>query len=367
MGDFYTGMVKEVDQHLGPVFNKYIERTKKQGIDIVNADINQFPALKKWKRKYIEAYSLRHIGSSSGQLLEILKNTPIEDVQKVFGTRLDEWLEKRPGKIARNEVIKASNATLRETYRLGGIKKLKWINTGSKSCDFCSSLNGKIVGIEKNFIEHDEVLEGKTGSGRKLKIYGPKAHPPIHQSCACAIVPVFEAGAVAGKFVKAKTIKEAEEWAKDSKIKETLYHSTDNAADIMKGGFRIDVPVKNGRVNGDGIYFADDIEDATWGNDILKVKINVKNPRSYDDINYGRGLPDSFRGSLKNMEKYGDDGYLSNWDWVGDLGEKHFKEYEYHERITKVLSEMGVDAVTDPRAKAGLVVFDPKNIMIIKE
>jgi len=165
----------------------------------------------------------------------------------------------------------------------------------------------------------------------------------------------------------ATTIEEAEKWAKNSKIKDTLYHSTDNASDIMKKGFSLDVPIKNGRVNGDGIYFADKLDDAYWGNDVLKVKINVKNPLSYDDINYGRGLPDSFRGTLKDMTRFGDDGFESNWSWVEELGEKHFKDYERHERITKVLSEMGVDAVTDTRTHAGINVFNPKDIMIIKD
>jgi hypothetical protein len=42
---------------------------------------------------------------------------------------------------------------------------------------------------------------------------GPKAHPPIHQGCVCAIIPIFSAGQIAKGFVKAKTIGEAETWA----------------------------------------------------------------------------------------------------------------------------------------------------------
>lgn len=191
--DFYIGMTTEVDTHLGPVYKKYLERVRKQGCDILKLNIDSFPALKKWKREYIKGYVERHIGSSSGQILEILKNTPIEDFGVVLGKRLDEWMEKRPGKISRDQVVRASNATLREAYKAAGVKKMQWVTQGSKSCDFCNSLNGKVVSIVANedFIEHGEVLKGKTGAGRRLKIYGPKAHPPIHQACVCAIIPMF--------------------------------------------------------------------------------------------------------------------------------------------------------------------------------
>ena len=163
------------------------------------------------------------------------------------------------------------------------------------------------------------------------------------------------------------SLKDAEKWNKNSKIKETQYHATDNMKQIKKEGFRLDAVVKNGRVNGDGVYMAAERDGAEYwgGKDIVDIKINVKNPLTYDDVNHGRGIPKKFRGQ-KMPQKYGPDGYESTWSWVEDLGDEYFPGMKKCEKVSGVLEEMGIDAIIDPRTGAGTVVFNPKNIVVIK-
>jgi hypothetical protein len=88
--------------------------------------------------------------------------------------RLDEWGERRPGKIAMNETVACSNAVAKAVFIAAGITKLVWANMGDKPCDFCEELDGQVVGIEKQFS-----TSGLSSAG----------HPPIHEGCQCQIVP----------------------------------------------------------------------------------------------------------------------------------------------------------------------------------
>jgi hypothetical protein len=225
LDDFYTAMPKHIENHLKPVMTAYAEASQKLAAGVIGAPVGMTKELTEFADDYISTYTLRHTGSSVGQLKALVASTEAKKLAAVLKKRVKEWEKTRPAKIARDEVIRESNAVVRASYASAGVKKLKWITQGSKSCDFCNSLSGKIVGIEKNFIEEGTELEGKTGSGQYMSIFGPKAHPPIHIACVCAIIPIFSAGQIAKGFVKAKTIKEAEEWAvKRGITKETQYH-----------------------------------------------------------------------------------------------------------------------------------------------
>ena len=78
-----------------------------------------------------------------------------------------------------------------EAYRKAGVKRLKWIANGSRSCHVCRQLNGKVVGIEKAFVGKGEVIPGGAGkwdyTARRAKM-----HPPVHGGCMCAIIPLYE-------------------------------------------------------------------------------------------------------------------------------------------------------------------------------
>ena len=180
---------------------------------------------------------------------------------------------------------------------------------------------------------------------------------------------------VAGKEVGIEwaptmTSAEADLWAQGSKLDQIYYHSTSDeaAASIRSGGFRLDVGVKNGRALGDGVYLAENKEDANWGPARLNIRANVQNPSTYSEINRGNSLPLEFRGVARPAQYLPDeDGFIarSNWDWVWDLGEEHYPGLNSAERSSAVLSEMGIDAITDTRTHAGTCVFDPRNLVVV--
>lgn len=133
--------------------------------------------------------SMRHVASSVGQLSALIRDTDPENLAEAIELRLDEWVDKRPAKIAENETVQQESATSRFVWAAAGITRLQWVRRGNKSCPFCTDLDGKIVGIQAPFVERGN-YEPEGSAGSPWKIRGPKMHAPIHQGCQCVIIPV---------------------------------------------------------------------------------------------------------------------------------------------------------------------------------
>jgi hypothetical protein len=137
-------------------------------------------------------FSARHCASSHGQLTGILAELPPgEDPGQAVSGRLDEWAERRPEKIASREVVQQESAVARFAWMVAGVTLLRWVRRGSKSCPFCTDLDGRVVGIEAPFIEAGN-YQPAGSENSPWKVRGPKMHAPLHQGCQCVIVPVTE-------------------------------------------------------------------------------------------------------------------------------------------------------------------------------
>lgn len=113
------------------------------------------------------------------------------DPREALLERLAQWNATRAEKLSKVAAVHGANWYAREAYRKAGVKRLKWIANGSRSCNICRQLNGKIVGIEKAFVGKGEVIPGGAGkwdyTARRAKM-----HPPVHGGCVCAIIPLYE-------------------------------------------------------------------------------------------------------------------------------------------------------------------------------
>jgi hypothetical protein len=86
-----------------------------------------------------------------------------------------------------NETVQLSNAVARAVFVGVGITKLRWVALGSDSCPICQEMDGKVIGIDQNFVDYGETLEAE--GQNDMQIYRPTAHPPLHQGCVCQISP----------------------------------------------------------------------------------------------------------------------------------------------------------------------------------
>jgi len=92
-----------------------------------------------------------------------------ERVSGVFKTRTKAEAER----IARTEVISASNGAELEAYKQSGvIEKKEWL-AEPDACEICAALDGEVVKLNKMFS-------------------GGFDFPPAHPNCKCTILPVIE-------------------------------------------------------------------------------------------------------------------------------------------------------------------------------
>ena len=118
------------------------------------------PDLEKWMEGYADIWARNYTTSSLGQLQAIIRkaNEDSLDALEVIEERLDEWEEKRPEKVAGNEVIEAAGVISKFVYAGAGIRYLRWVAQGNETCPYCQEMNGKVVGIDQAFIGKDDLL-----------------------------------------------------------------------------------------------------------------------------------------------------------------------------------------------------------------
>lgn len=187
------------------------------------------------------------------------------------------------------------------------------------------------------------------------------------------------------KFVPAKTIQEAEEWSKNSAIKETVYHGTSNKAaeKIMREGFNWD-ETTSGKFYGDGAYFAFGGKQSPF-----RKSEGERFADMFSEIAEGtaKGLTDQQRRespllgkTLKckiNVNKVYDlTKETDRWYKFEDIVEEYIygkdaKVKITSKDITKYLTDNGYDAIQLIESYGGdhkiLVVLDKTKISVIKD
>lgn len=135
---------------------------------------------------YLKEFSGTLISGINDYTLERLRKTLAEGTRNGEGvdglkSRVETVFESARGpraeKIARTEVLRASNFGTQEAYKQSGVVKRKeWLTAiDSRVCPICAPLDGKIVDLNKNFSTSE----------------GPVDYPPAHPQCRCTTIPVI--------------------------------------------------------------------------------------------------------------------------------------------------------------------------------
>jgi HK97 family phage portal protein len=163
------------DQIFDPTNPKVISALEKQRIGSVNSVNSE---IVKKLRKTLS------IGLESAETVVELRKR----VMAVFDG-LEKWGAQR---VARTETIWAWNEGAVQGYiQSGVVEKKEWLSSGdSRSCDFCPTLDGKVISIEANFFDKGSNYD--VGERSLSFTYEDVSHPPLHPNCRCTIVPVIE-------------------------------------------------------------------------------------------------------------------------------------------------------------------------------
>jgi HK97 family phage portal protein len=169
-----------------PVLLTLADAVQAQAAAEIGALAKMTPELEDWMRGYAEIWASNYAAGSLGQLRDVIK-TALEEggnVLEDIETRLDEWEERRPAKVASKETVEASNVVAKFVFAAAGITYYRWVNTGDDVCPYCQELHGRIVGSDKPFVSKEENLASEDGV---MRIRKPAFTPPLHAGCVCQI------------------------------------------------------------------------------------------------------------------------------------------------------------------------------------
>lgn len=155
-------------------------------------------------QKYLKKEGVKFISSINKETTDLLRDTLAEGVEKKesipdLKKRVESVYEDAKGfraeRIARSEVLRATNFSSLEAYRQSGVVEAKeWLTAkDERTCAWCGPQDGKQLGLKENYFDEGDTVTGKNDKGKKvfLKIgLGDVKYPPLHPNCRCTLIPI---------------------------------------------------------------------------------------------------------------------------------------------------------------------------------
>jgi len=149
---------------------------------------------------FIERRKFRFAFDTNKTTMDALRKALREAVEAGHGIReltskvndiFDFAKKYRAERIARSEVVRASNAGAENAYLQSGVVSEKeWIvSIDERTCPYCEPMQGRKVGVGMVFYQQGEILPSDQGDLRLD--YEDIFHPPLHPNCRCTIAPVL--------------------------------------------------------------------------------------------------------------------------------------------------------------------------------
>uniref|UniRef100_A0A6M3K349 Putative capsid morphogenesis protein n=1 Tax=viral metagenome TaxID=1070528 RepID=A0A6M3K349_9ZZZZ len=117
----------------------------------------------------------------------------MDGIAKLVRDVFDNCSKYRSLLIARTETIRASNGAARMAYEQSGVVEgMEWLVTrDDRTCPFCMSMSGKIIGLDEVFFDLGDKLTVGAGKDKSTIVFDYEAveHPPLHPNCRCTVIP----------------------------------------------------------------------------------------------------------------------------------------------------------------------------------
>jgi SPP1 gp7 family putative phage head morphogenesis protein len=99
--------------------------------------------------------------------------------------------EVRAEMVARTETFRTANNAAKETWKQSGVvAEIKWYTARDELvCPFCGPMDGQTVGIDENFFNQGDTVEGEDGSTMQVE-YADVEAGSLHVNCRCYTRPV---------------------------------------------------------------------------------------------------------------------------------------------------------------------------------
>ncbi len=187
---YYEDAPEWMRKTLKPALMSYTETIQELAAQEVGADVGLTPELEKWMDGYLDIWARDYTSESLLQLQALIRKANEEalDALAEVEKRLDEWEERRPGKVALTETITAAGVISKFVYAAAGIRYIRWEAVGDDPCPYCLQLHGRVVGIDQPFLSPGDTLDAGDAGGETLNINQPRLTPPLHKGCVCQLV-----------------------------------------------------------------------------------------------------------------------------------------------------------------------------------
>lgn len=193
----YDEDVKLLVSMIEPIILDLYEKEAKEALSLIG-DAAEFTLTSELKKAITngvnlmsESYNTTTLGLLKSTLEQGLEDgLSFEELSKSIEQIYEFSDEARAMQVARTESFRAANDANKEAWKQSDVvKSVKWYTAvDEKVCPVCSPLDGKIVGIDENFFQKGDEVEGT--DGKKITIdYADVGAPPLHVSCRCYIRP----------------------------------------------------------------------------------------------------------------------------------------------------------------------------------
>ncbi len=155
-------------------------------------------------QQYLKKDGVKYISTINAETTEQLQEELIEaiDLQESIAqikTRIERVYEDARGyratRIARSEVLRATNFATNEAYvQSGVVEKKEWLTAhDERVCPWCGPMDGKTIGVKEVFFEEGDTIKGKNENGKTVTMtvgVDDVDFPPLHPNCRCTLIPI---------------------------------------------------------------------------------------------------------------------------------------------------------------------------------
>lgn len=189
---FYDDHAAWATQRMHPVMRNYADLISGAMADELGTDPGDElpPELERFVKDYSGHFGKREASEGKLQLLALVDEFEAEGDEAVAAaieSRVAEWGDKRAGKIAGIESVRFMSATAKVLYVAGGVTVLRWV-ANADACSFCQKIDGQTAGVQENFVNAGQGVDGGEGTDGPLKPSDNIGHPPLHDSCECDVI-----------------------------------------------------------------------------------------------------------------------------------------------------------------------------------
>lgn len=156
-------------------------------------------------QKYLKKEGVKYVKALNEETAEQLRDTLAEGVSnqesisqlKARVTKVyDDAKGYRAERIARSEVLRATNFATEEAYKQSKVvEKKEWLTAhDERTCPWCAPMDGKAIELKEVFYEQGDTVTGTNDKGKKVYLnigVSNISHPPLHPNCRCTLVPVI--------------------------------------------------------------------------------------------------------------------------------------------------------------------------------